>query len=289
MRETKTNIMNDNLDYTELICELNPNLQKHAEVLIAYLNDLGFESFMETEKGINAYIPQSLFNKEDLHGLESRFPDFKLKISHLIIKDEKWNESWTKHYFEPIIFGNELVVRASFHPEFPNAKKEIIIDPKTAFGTGYHGTTYMLIEEILKLDMQGKSVLDMGTGTGILAILSKMQASGRTVAVDNDPKAIINTKENIIINNTPDIEVLEGEMSIINESFDIIYENIWKNIVINDMPKLANSLNMGGVLLTSGFYYKEFKEVKKAGEKQGLNFISVREKDDWAMVKFVKG
>ena len=226
LRETKTNKMNDNLDYTELICEFNPNLQKHAEVLIAYLSDLGFESFMETEKGINAYISQSLFNKEDLHGLENHFPDFKLKIAHRIIKDEKWNESWTKHYFEPIIFGNELVVRASFHHEFPDAKKEIIIDPKTAFGTGYHGTTYMLIEEILKLDMQGKSVLDMGAGTGILAILSKMQDSAYTYAVDNDPKAVINTKENIIINNTPDIEIALGEMSIINENFDIIYENI---------------------------------------------------------------
>jgi len=281
--------MNNNLDYTELICELNPNLQKHAEMLIARLSDLGFESFMETEKGINAYISQSLFNNEDLLGLESRFPDFKLKISHRIIKDENWNESWTKHYFEPIIFGNELVVRASFHPEFPDAKKEIIIDPKTAFGTGYHGTTYMLIEEILKLDTQGKRVLDMGSGTGILAILSKMQGSAYTYAVDNDPKAVLNTKENIIVNNTPDIEVLDGEMSEQYGKFDIIYENIWKNIVINDMPKLAESLNSGGVLLTSGFYYKEFEKVKKAGEKQGLNVVSVREKDAWAMVKFVKG
>jgi len=132
-------------------------------------------------------------------------------------------------------------------------------------------------------------VLDMGSGTGILAILSKMQGSAYTYAVDNDPKAVLNTKENIIVNNTSDIEVLEGEMSEQYGKFDIIYENIWKNIVINDMPALANSLNSGGVLLTSGFYYKEFEKVKKAGEKQGLNFVSVREKDAWAMVKFVKG
>ncbi len=146
----------------------------------------------------------------------------------------------------------------------------------------------MLIEEIMKLDTKGKSVLDMGTGTGILAILSKMQDSAYTLAVDNDPKAVINTKENIIVNKTSDIDVAEGEMSTTSGEFDIIYENIWKNIVINDMPKLAESLNTGGILLTSGFYYKEYEEVKKAGEAAGLTFEYARERDGWAIVKFIK-
>jgi len=281
--------MNNNLDYIELICELNPNLQKHTEVLTAYLTELGFESFMETEKGINAYVPAGNFDEIDLTGLENQFEAFKIKISHKLIKDENWNKTWTENYFEPIIFGDELVVRASFHQKFPDAKKEIIIDPKTAFGTGYHGTTYMLIEEILKLKTKDKTVLDMGTGTGILAILSKMQGSADTYAVDNDPKAVLNTKENISINKTPDIKVALGDMSIIkDETFDIIYENIWKNIVINDIPKLVQTLNIGGVLLTSGFYYKEFEDIKKAGEKAGLNFVSAKEKNAWAMVRFIK-
>ena len=280
--------MNDNLDYIELICELNPNLQKHTELLTAYLTNIGFESFMETEKGINAYVLKSAFEGIDLSGLETHFSDFKLKFLHKVIKDENWNETWTENYFEPIVFGNELVVRASFHPEFPTAKKEIIIDPKTAFGTGYHGTTYMLIEEIMKLNTKGKFVLDMGTGTGILAILSKLQGSSYTLAVDNDPKAVINTKENIIVHKTPAIEVAEGEMSTTSGEFDIIYENIWKNIVINDMPKLAESLNPGGIILTSGFYYKEYEEVKKAGEAAGLRFEYARERDGWAIVRFKK-
>ncbi|MCF6366615.1 MAG: 50S ribosomal protein L11 methyltransferase [Bacteroidales bacterium] len=281
--------MNNELDYTELICEINPNLQKHADVLTAHLIELGFESFMETDKGINAYIIKSAFNEQVLQGLENNFSEFKLATSHKVIKDENWNETWTENYFEPIVFGNDLVIRASFHPNFPDAKKEIIIDPKTAFGTGYHGTTYMLIEEIMKLDTKNKTVLDMGTGTGILAVLSKMQNSAYTYAVDNDPKAIINTRENIVINNTPDIEVALGDMSIIkDETFDIIYENIWKNIVIADMPKLAKALNLEGVLLTSGFYYKEFREVKNAGKKQGLTFVYAIEKDGWAVVKFKK-
>lgn len=281
--------MSNDLDYIELICEINPNLQKHTEILIAYLTETGYESFMETEKGINAYISESQFKQENLKGLEKQFPDFKLKFKYRIIEDQNWNETWTENYFEPIIFGKELVVRASFHKNFPKAKKEIIIDPKTAFGTGYHATTYMLTEEILNLDTLNKSVLDMGTGTGILAILSKKQGSAYTYAVDNDLKAVKNTKENIIINHTPDIETGHGDITVLkDETFDIIYENIWKNTVINDIPILAKHLNPEGVLLTSGFYYKEYDDIKKAGENAGLIFQYSREKDGWAIVKFIK-
>ncbi len=281
--------MSKNLNYIELICTLKPNLQKHKEHLIAFLSDIGYESFMETDKGLNAYILQKDFDAGILKNLQKEFADFKLSTTSKIIENENWNETWTNNYFEPVVFENNLVVRASFHKEFPASKMEIIIDPKTAFGTGYHGTTYMLIEEILQSDMQGKTVLDMGTGTGILAVLSKKKGASRTVAADNDPKAVINAKENCQINNTPDVQVLEGVMSETYGMFDFIYENIWKNIVINDMPMLAKSLNKKGVLLTSGFYFTEFEEVKKAGEAAGLHFVDCKEKDGWAMVKFRKG
>ena len=277
------------LDYIELECVIDKNTQENKDLVTAKLTEFGFESFMETEEGINAYINSDLFKKEILNDFDKSFSNFSVKISHKLIKDENWNETWTENYFEPIIFGDDLVVRASFHSEFPNAKKEIIIDPKTAFGTGYHGTTYMLIEEIMKLNTKNKSVLDMGTGTGILAILSKMQNSAFTYAVDNDPKSVTNTNENIVINKTPDIKVALGDITILkDETFDIIYENIWKNIVINDMPILAKHLNSKGTLLTSGFYYKEYNEVKEAGEKQGLIFEYAKEKDGWAIVKFSK-
>ncbi len=281
--------MQKNLDYIELVCEVNPNIEENREILTAYLNEAGLESFMETEKGVNAYMPVRLFNESILQAFQSNFFEFKVKYTSIIVKDENWNEIWTKNYFKPIVFGNELVVRASFHTEYPKADLEMVIDPKTAFGTGNHGTTYMLIEEILKLDLKGKSVLDMGTGTGILAILSKMKDSSFTFALDNDPKAVINTSENIIINQTPDIKISEGDISILsNERFDIIYENIWKNIVINDIPVLTSHLNKGGILLVSGFYHKEFEDVKRVGEDAGLSFISVSEKNEWAMLKFLK-
>ena len=281
--------MDNSLDYTELICEISPNLQKHTDILIAILTEIGYESFMETEKGINAYIPENKFKQVEIKGLEKQFSGFKLKIKYRTIEDQNWNEIWTENYFEPIVFGIDLVVRASFHKKFPKAKHEIVIDPKTAFGTGYHATTFMLLEEILNLDTLNKSVLDMGTGTGILAILGKKQGAAYTYAVDNDPKAVKNTSENIIINNTPDIEVGLGDINILaEERFDIIFENIWKNTVINDLPILEKHLNSGGVLLCSGFYYKEYDEVKRAGEDAGLIYLYSREKDGWAIVKFIK-
>lgn len=277
------------LDYIELNCFINPYLQKHIDLLIAFLIENGYESFMETDIGLLAYIPANQFDESIIKKLQNKDFEFKLKLSHSLIKDQNWNETWTENYFQPIVFGANLVVRASFHTDFPKAEKEIIMDPKNAFGTGNHGTTYMLTEEILKTDVKGKSVLDMGTGTGILAILSKMKGSAYTLAVDNDPKAVINTNENCIINNTQGIDVKEGDITVLNdEEFDVIYENIWKNIVIHDLPILEKKLKSGGILLVSGFYFKEYEEVKKAGEEAGLIFSEVKERDEWAMVKFLK-
>ncbi len=281
--------MTKNLNYIELICEILPNSEEHSEILIAYLNDVGFESFMQTETGLNAYIAERNCSEATLKTLKHDFREFKVTYIPHTVKDQDWNEVWTRNYFEPIVFGKDLVVRASFHTDFLKTDMEIVIDPKTAFGTGNHGTTYMLMEEILKLDVKDKSVLDMGTGTGILAILSKMKGSAYTMAIDNDPKAVINTSENIEVNNTPDIQVEEGDSTLLKEErFDIIYENIWKNIVINDLPILFKHLNPGGTILVSGFYFKEYEEVKRAGEKAGLKFVNANEKNEWAMLKFLK-
>jgi ribosomal protein L11 methyltransferase len=281
--------MTKNLDYIELICEISPYSEEHSDILIAYLNDIGFEGYLQTETGLNAYIPERNCSEAILKTLKQHFQEFKVTYLLHTVKDQNWNEVWTRNYFEPIVFGNDLVVRASFHTDYPKTDMEITIDPKTAFGTGNHGTTFMLMEEILKMDIKDKSVLDMGTGTGILAILSNMKGSAYTLAVDNDPKAVINTCENIEVNNTPDIQVEEGDIKILKqECFDIIYENIWKNIVINDIPILFKHLNSGGTLLVSGFYYKEYEEVKRAGELAGLTFVYAKEKNEWAMLKFLK-
>ena len=277
------------MNYIELNCKITPNNQANINIVVAYLDKLNFESYMETETGVKAYIVENKFNNNDVLKISEKPAKFKLQFSHKIIIDQNWNETWEKNYFKPVLIKDKLLIRASFHDEYPKAELEIIIDPKTAFGTGYHATTYMLLEEILKLDLQKKSVLDMGTGTGILSILSKKLGASYTFAVDNDTKACINTRENIKKNNTPDIDIKTGDINILsNENFDVIYENIWKNTVIADISVLYRHLNKGGILLTSGFYKKDAEDVKNAGIKAGFKHLYYVEKDGWAVVKFTK-
>jgi len=277
------------MNYIEIQFTLTPNKSEHQETLTAILEDAGFESFMEIDYGISAFIPEKQYSHSKLNEVISGINTFKLKYSEVKIEDQNWNEIWEQNYFKPIIIGGKLLIRASFHHEFPTAEQEIIIDPKTAFGTGYHGTTYMLLEEILTLDLRNKRILDMGTGTGILAILSKKKGSAFTLAVDNDEKSVTSTLENISLNDTSEIIVKEGTTAILtDEIFDVIYENIWKTIVIDDLPILHRHLVSGGILLTSGFYEHDVPEVRQAAEKQGFSFENLRLKDGWAVVTFRK-
>ncbi len=275
-------------DYIELSCTVCPDKQENLNILTANLDKLGFESFMDTEKGINAYIQAHKFDLGKIRNLAKKL-SFYLIFTSKLIKDQNWNQEWETNYFKPIVIGSQLLVHATFHKDLPKAKQEIIIDPKTAFGTGYHATTYMIIEEILKLNLYSKEVLDMGTGTGILAILSKLRGAKSVVAVDNDEKACVNTKENIEVNNVKDIIIKVGDCSVLDkESFDVIYENIWKNTVIKDIPILYKHINPDGILITSGFYKTDVEEVRKAGENAGFKYCYCKEKDAWAIVRFEK-
>jgi len=277
------------MEYTEVQLTINPDTEGNRDIIAAELSNNGFESFMYNNKYLGAYILTDKYNVEDVNFIIEKLSFIEISFFAETIEDQKWNTTWTDNYFKPIVFGDELLVHASFHKDLPQTKYKIEVDPKMAFGTGNHGTTYMILEEILETNISGKSVLDMGTGTGILAILSKMKGSTYTLAVDNDPDACINTSENIIINNTPDIDVKEGDINILEEEmFDIIYENIWKNTVKADLPILEKHLNPGGIIITSGFYAKEAHEVIEAGTNAGLKHISINENNEWAVVVFKK-
>lgn len=275
------------MDYIELYCNITPNKEKHTDFISSHLSFIGYESFMITETGINAYISVNEFDLNKIIKFRDSISNFKLKVSYKRIADQNWNEQWEKNSYKPIIIGKKLVVRASFHKDTPDSEIEIIIDPKTAFGTGYHATTYMLLEEALNLKIENKRILDVGTGTGILAILSIKKGAESAFGIDNDPKAITNSQENFIQNKTPNIQLKEGTVEVLeDETFDIIFENIWKNIVIGDLPTLKKHIAKDGIIILSGFYKEDVEQVKEAGEKLGLKFIKTKNKDGWAIVKF---
>jgi len=277
------------VDSIELQCLVKPNSAENLEILSAMLSGIGFESFLETQTGINAYISAEKFLLEEVINLKENFELFKFTFSFQRIKDKNWNEVWEQNYFKPIVIADKCVIRASFHKDFPELPHEIIIDPKTAFGTGNHATTFLIIEEIFKLELANKTVLDLGCGTAILAILSKKLNSGKILAIDNDEKAIINSGDNIQANDVEDIDLLTGTAKNIGEKyFDIIFENIWKNIVIGDMPITFKALNPGGIIIFSGFYEEDIEEVKTAAKQQGFIFNTQSVKDKWAVLTFTK-
>lgn len=276
------------MDYIKTTFRLTPDNQDFRDILMALLGETGYESFIENEENIEAYIPQPLFNKRnlgtiDLEGL------FSFEFDSSLIQDQNWNELWEKNYFQPLVVSDQCLIRAPFHKEYPKASYEIVIEPKMAFGTGNHETTALMIEYILELNLKNRTILDMGCGTGILAMLSSMKQAGSITAIDIDPWSVESTTENAEYNNCNNIKVLLGDANLLDKHrFDFIYANIHKNILIEDLPKYTSVLNDGGILLLSGFYENDLADIKAAAAKLRLNFIEDRNRNKWVAAKFKK-
>lgn len=278
------------MNYFELDCKIVPFEATISEILIAELAELGYESFVENDNGLLAYITEDLFNAELLSSLTiASNPEHEITFSHKLIEQENWNETWEKNYFEPILIDNQCVIRSTFHQEFPEVKYQITIDPKMAFGTGHHETTSLMIKEILHHDVEGKTILDMGCGTGILAILSSMRGAKDITAVDIDEWSYRNTLENIELNATWNIHVMHGDISIIEDrKYDIIFANINKNVLLNDIPQYAKNLHKGAFLFLSGFYVTDFEDIDNIARKSDFELIKMEENNKWAMLKYFK-
>lgn len=273
------------MDYIELTCNLFPNNQENKEILEAFLSFAGYESFMETESGINAYINADDFNLKTVTQINDFNPEFEIKANFVRIPDRNWNEMWMNNYFKPIVIGDKLVVRATFHKDYPKTEHEIIIDPKRAFGTGNHPTTYMILKEILNSDMTGKEILDLGCGTAILAILAIKKGAHYALGIDNDINACKNAEENIMFNSVKGIKIVQGTASYLKEKkFDFIIENIWKNIVISDLPILYKHSKLDGFVFLSGFLIEDAADVILKASEIGFTFVSKQEMGEWAMV-----
>jgi Ribosomal protein L11 methylase len=258
------------------------------DLLAAELGEIGFESFSSNEDGLTAYIISDKYDESALNNCLEDFPISGIIFHHSkqLIADKDWNEEWEKNYFKPIRIDKECLIRASFHPHESGFKHTIIIDPKMAFGTGNHSTTYLMICEMLKIDFYGKEVLDMGCGTAVLAILAAMKNASRVVAIDIDEWAYNNAIENCRLNNVEKIKVALGGAEQISNfgMFDYIFANINRNIILADIRNYVPALKSGGTLFMSGFYKDDIPVVEEECKKNGLTLRSYNERDNWVAV-----
>ena len=279
-------------DYKKVTFSVTPTEEVATDILAALLADEGFETFVPEENGMTAYAPAAEFNETTLAAVVENFPIEGYSITYTTedIEGEDWNAEWEKNYFQPIIVDDQCVIHSTFHTDVPKAKYEILIDPKMAFGTGYHQTTCHMIRAILGSNMQGCSVLDMGCGTALLAILAKKCGAGNVVAIDIDEFAYENAKENIVLNGTPDIEVRLGGADAIKESddFDYVIANINRNILLADMQYYTARMHKGSTLFISGFYTDDIEVLKEEAERHGLRYEAFAENNRWAMMRLVK-
>ena len=261
--------------------------QPATDILIAELGELGFDSFVETNNGLLAYVKKENWNPSALQNVQILSNEsFSISYEVSDIEQENWNEQWEKN-FDPINVDNQCVVRAPFHNK-PDVAFDIVIMPKMSFGTGHHETTYMMLKLVLALDFTGKTVLDMGCGTGVLAILAAMKGASSVDAVDIDNWSYLNAKENVAGNSCEQINVFEGDVSILtNHKYDIILANINRNILLSDIPVYVKHLRKGGVLLLSGFYKEDMSLISKVCTANGLSFQENLEKNNWVASKYV--
>lgn len=280
------------MKYLEFIFHTEPCTEVVNDVLSAVLGEVGFESFVEQEDGIAAYIQTTLYDEEALKSTLDSFPlaDTTLTYTYKEAEDKDWNEEWEKNFFQPIVIGNRCVIHSTFHHDVPQAEYDIVINPQMAFGTGHHETTSLIIGELLEADLQGKALLDMGCGTSILAILARMRGAAPCTAIDIDEWCVRNSLENIELNHVDNINVFQGDASILPDKgpFDVVIANINRNILLNDMKHYVARMNPGARLLMSGFYTDDIPVIREEAERNGLHFVHHQEKNRWAAVQFEK-
>ncbi len=258
-----------------------------SEILIAELGELPFESFVESEFGVTAYIQKQFWNEDlldDLYILKSS--EFFITYTVEEIEQVNWNEEWEKN-FDPIDVDGKCHVRAPFHPK-TDAEFDIVIEPKMSFGTGHHETTHMMIQHLLDMDVKGMKTLDMGCGTAILAILAEMKGAAPIDAIDIDNWCYLNSIENAERNNCTQISVYEGDAALLEgKKYDLIIANINRNILLNDMQQYVDCLNKDGVLLLSGFYEEDIPAIDESCTAKGLTFVKKLQRNNWVSLKYV--
>tara|TARA_B110001450_G_scaffold81836_1_gene77650 strand:+ start:3300 stop:4130 length:831 start_codon:yes stop_codon:yes gene_type:complete len=274
--------------YTELIIELE-TMQPFADILVARLNEINYETFSLEENILKCYIKTSVIQKNDtIDIILSLSQQTKINYSFKDIEKKNWNANWEQS-FSPVKINSHCIIRADFHKEDKNIKHEIIITPKMSFGTGHHETTFLMLKEIFNINVSKLNILDMGSGTGVLSILSSKLGAKTILAIDIDEWAYENSIENSLLNNTNNIKFLKGDISLIeNKTFDCVLANINRNIILRDLVKYYKLLINGGKLLISGFLVEDFDLVYKKINKIGFKLINKKNKNKWLMLHLEK-
>ena len=278
-------------DYIEVRIDADPCTEDITDLLAAELADIGFESFVADSKGLTAYAPAKLYDKEAVKNALADFAiDCSLKVSDNFVEGRDWNAEWEKNYFRPIVIGKRVAIYSSFHTDVPEAEHRIVIDPKMAFGTGHHATTSQVIKAMLELDLRDKSVIDMGTGTGILAILAAQLGAAPVTGIEIDEFAYVNAVENIRLNGHPEIVLINGDASALAgvPPCDVFIANINRNIITGDIDRYAKALKTGGTMLLSGFYVEDIPVVAAAAARHGLRETGYTDEERWVCLRLTK-
>lgn len=276
------------MNYKELTFTVSSTEDYYRDLLINCLSEIGFDTFEETDHGFKAYIPALDYSNDQLNqALEEYKGIISFSYDEKDIPYKNWNEVWESN-FEPLEISDQCYIRATFHPTRPEFKYEIVIDPKMAFGTGHHQTTSMMMQWMLEEDFQNKSVLDMGCGTGILAILASKLGASDIVAIDNDPLCYESTLENTSLNMTENVSALCGSDDTIPvRRFDIILANINRNILLDQLARYAEALNDNGSIFLSGFYDgADLDMISKKALQFNLKYIGHKSDSNWVAAKY---
>jgi len=276
------------MQYTEVKFSIQP-YEPWADVLSSELGEIGFESFIEEDGFLLAYIDESVYSEEAIKNVETLNTEgVTVSYSTKVLEQQNWNKEWESN-FDPVYVDDQICVRATFHQPKPQYPYEIIIDPKMSFGTGHHATTHLMLSQMQVVDFKGKSVLDMGSGTGVLAIFAAMQGANPVYAIDIDEWCSINARENAERNGVEFIEIVHGgKEKIPGMKVDVILANINRNILLDQIALYSEALNESGILHMSGFYQDDVESLVNEANNHGLKYISQKSKGDWTTINLVK-
>ena len=276
------------MEYTEVDIMLNP-VAPFADILVARLNEIEFESYNEDKTGVKAYVQTHLMDEGAVKEIIAEVAELcELNFTINKVKQENWNEQWENN-FEPVHINEKCVIRAHFHDSFADIEQEIIITPKMSFGTGHHETTSLVMNEMFGIDFKNKSVLDMGSGTGVLAILASKLGASSLIGIDFDEWAFENAEENAKLNIVDNIDFIHGDADAIGDAkFDIILANINRNIILQDIATYVGAMNTQSEILFSGFLKEDIPLILEKSEQLGLELVVSKHKNKWQMLHLKK-